>query len=147
VSSQWRSWGDDTNATAIVDGSTGLSRTYREHLSTTTGLAQAFWDMGVTQNSTVALCSPNHVDYLPVALAASVLGAKITPINPLYTRSELEMVLGKSRSSVLVCPRFVDPAVHRAAGRGRPRGCPRAWGEAREVLIDEFINGFIVNQC
>jgi 4-coumarate--CoA ligase len=57
--------------------------------------------MHITEDSTVAMYCPNHVDYLPVALAVSLCGAKMTPINPLYTASELEGVLDLSRSSVL----------------------------------------------
>jgi 4-coumarate--CoA ligase len=57
--------------------------------------------MHIGEDSTVALYCPNHVDYLPVALAVSLCGAKLTPINHLYTGSELERVLDLSRSSVL----------------------------------------------
>jgi 4-coumarate--CoA ligase len=57
--------------------------------------------MHVCKDSTVAMYCPNHVDYLPVALAVSLCGAKMTPINPMYTASELERVLDLSRSSVL----------------------------------------------
>jgi 4-coumarate--CoA ligase len=57
--------------------------------------------MDIREDSTVALYCPNHVDYLPVALAVSLCGAKLTPINHLYTAPELERVLDLSRSSVL----------------------------------------------
>ena len=57
--------------------------------------------MDIREESTVALYCPNHVDYLPVALAVSLCGAKLTPINHLYTATESERVLDLSRSSVL----------------------------------------------
>jgi 4-coumarate--CoA ligase len=57
--------------------------------------------MDIREDSTVALYCPNHVDYLPVALAVSLCGAKLTPINPMYTATELERVLDLSLSSVL----------------------------------------------
>jgi 4-coumarate--CoA ligase len=57
--------------------------------------------MHIREDSTVAMYCPNHVDYLPVALAVALCGAKMTPINPLYTASELQRVLDLSRSSVL----------------------------------------------
>jgi 4-coumarate--CoA ligase len=101
VSSQWKAYGDRI---AVVDGSTGLERTYNDYYETATSLAAALrHDMAVDEASTIAMYCPNHVDYLPVAMAASMLGAKVTPINPLYTRHELETVLQRSRSSVLVC--------------------------------------------
>jgi 4-coumarate--CoA ligase len=57
--------------------------------------------MHIREDSTVAMYCPNHVDYLPVALAVSLCGAKLTPINPMYTATELERVLDLSGSSVL----------------------------------------------
>lgn len=57
---------------------------------------------GVTFGSTVALYIPNHVDYAPTVFGTSLCGAKVTPVNPRYTSSELEKVLERSRSSVLV---------------------------------------------
>jgi 4-coumarate--CoA ligase len=59
-------------------------------------------DFGITDSSCVALYCPNHVDYLPICLAVSLCGSKLTPINPLYTSIELETVLVKSRSEVLI---------------------------------------------
>ena len=87
---------------AIVDGSTGLQRTFREYYATTCNVSTALQEMGINEDGCVAMYCPNHVDYLPVTLAVSVLGAKMTPINPLYTTHELELVLQRSRSSVLM---------------------------------------------
>jgi 4-coumarate--CoA ligase len=85
-----------------LDGSTGLQRTFADHYKATHGIASALRnDMNIREDSTVAMYCPNHVDYLPVALAVSLCGAKMTPINPLYTAFELEKVLELSRSSVL----------------------------------------------
>jgi 4-coumarate--CoA ligase len=70
---------------------------------TSGGLAAALRDdMEVTESSCVAMYCPNHVDYLPVTLAVSLCGAKMTPINPQYTVHEMIFVLDKSRSSVLI---------------------------------------------
>jgi acyl-CoA synthetase (AMP-forming)/AMP-acid ligase II len=88
---------------AITDGSTGLQRTFHDHYVTSGSLAATLKsDMNISQDSTVALYCPNHVDYLPSVLAVSLCGAKLTPINPMFTCSELEVVLDKSRSSVLI---------------------------------------------
>lgn len=91
------------NKVAIIDGTTNMTRTFADYYETAGSLAAALHDdMGIHENSTVAIYSPNHVDYLPAALAVSLCGAKLTPINPLYTQQELEVVLQKSRSTVLV---------------------------------------------
>jgi 4-coumarate--CoA ligase len=88
---------------AITDGSTGMQRTFDDYDIYTQNIAAALLhDFAVQEDSTVALFSPNHVGYLPISLAVSVTGAKLTTINPLYTRQELSTVLQRSRSSVLI---------------------------------------------
>lgn len=88
---------------AIIDGSTGLQRTFKDYYQTTGGLAGALhFDFDVTENDCVAVFSPNHVDYAPIILAVALCGAKVTPINPMYTHIELEKVLERSRSKVLI---------------------------------------------
>lgn len=87
---------------AMIDGSTGLQRTFRDYYTTATGLAGALrFDFDIVENSTVALYCPNHVDYLPIVLAVALCGARVTPVNPLYTGHELDQVLDRSRSTVL----------------------------------------------
>ena len=54
------------------------------------------------ENSTIALFAPNHVDYVPICMAASVCGCKLTPVNPQYKATELSKVLNQSQSSVLI---------------------------------------------
>ena len=61
--------------------------------------------IGGTQNlkpdETVALLSPNNVDYVPICLAVGLVGAKVTPINPMSTASELIKILTRSESKIL----------------------------------------------
>jgi 4-coumarate--CoA ligase len=88
---------------AITDGSTGMQRTFDQYDPFSQNIAAALrYDFAVKEESTVALFSPNHVDYLPIPLAVSLTGAKLTTINPLYTRQELSTVLQRSRSSILI---------------------------------------------
>lgn len=88
---------------AIIDGSTGMQRSFNDFYNTTRGLAGSLkYDFDISENSTVCLFAPNHVDYLPVTLSVGLCGAKITPVNPLYTRDELVVILDRSRSSVLI---------------------------------------------
>jgi acyl-CoA synthetase (AMP-forming)/AMP-acid ligase II len=88
---------------SIIDGSTGIQRTFGDHYRTLTGLAQALGDtFNIHEGDTVALFSPNHVDYLPITLAVALRGAKLTPVNPLYTAVELSKVIEASGASVLI---------------------------------------------
>jgi len=88
--------------TAIRDTATGLTRTFDDYYDITTQVAAVLAeDFKIQEDSCVALYCPNHVDFLPVSLAVSLCGAKLTPINPMYTRDEVSMVLQKSRSSVM----------------------------------------------
>jgi len=88
---------------AIYDGSTGMKRTFGDYYHDTAGIAGSLkHDLGVGETSCVCLFAPNHVDYLPVTLAVGLCGAKLTPVNPLYTADELTIVLDKSKTSVLI---------------------------------------------
>mmetsp|Transcript_46541 Transcript_46541/g.113354 ORF Transcript_46541/g.113354 Transcript_46541/m.113354 type:complete len:706 (+) Transcript_46541:147-2264(+) len=88
---------------AIIDGSTGQQRTYDDFYKSTVSIAGCLkQEFGVTEHTTVCLFAPNHVDYLPTTLAVGLCGAKITPVNPLYTTGELQLILDKSHSSVLI---------------------------------------------
>eukprot|EP00934_Nitzschia_sp_Nitz4_P007668 Nitzschia sp. Nitz4//scaffold34_size148208//81741//84340//NITZ4_002985-RA/size148208-processed-gene-0.49-mRNA-1//-1//CDS//3329548810//7658//frame0 len=104
VMSNWKAKGGTLgDELAIVDGSTGMSRTYSDFYNSATGLAATFkYDMNVEEKDSVCLFAPNHVDYLPVTLAAGLCGAKLTPVNPMYTKGELLSILDRSRSTVLV---------------------------------------------
>lgn len=89
---------------AIFDGSTGMQRSFHDYYNLTSNLAGALkYDFNVMDHkSTVALFCPNHVDYLPIILAVSLCGAKVTPINPIYTHHELTTILQQSHSTVLI---------------------------------------------
>ena len=102
VTKDWARFARAGSRVAISDDSTGQTRTFREQEHATHAMAAALRkEFGVTEDSVVALFSPNHVDYVPVCLSVATLGAKLTPINPLYTRNELRDILTRSRSSVL----------------------------------------------
>ena len=89
--------------TAIYDGSTGMHRSFNDYYNLTSNLAGALkYDFQVDPSTTVALFCPNHVDYCPILLAVSLCGAKVTPINPIYTRHELATILQQSTSTVLI---------------------------------------------
>lgn len=98
-----QNWANFRAKTAIIDGHTGMQRSFDDYHSISASVAGSFAsDFGISNGSTVALYSPNHVDYAPIVLGTSLCGAKVTPVNPAYTMSELDKVLERSRSSVLV---------------------------------------------
>lgn len=95
--------GNLVDQVAIVDGSTKVQRTYKDFYVSTCGLAGSLkYDLDVQEKDCVCLFAPNHVDYLPVTLAVGLCGAKITPVNPLYKKDELQVILDRSRSTVLI---------------------------------------------
>jgi acyl-CoA synthetase (AMP-forming)/AMP-acid ligase II len=103
VTQKWGTIAEADAKLSIIDGSTGLQRTLGDHCRLISGLTQTLQvDMNVNEGDTVAFLCPNHVDYLPVILSISVCGAKVTPVNPMYSAQELGKVLARSSSNVLV---------------------------------------------
>lgn len=104
VMSMWKGAGGNLgDQVAIVDGSTGMQRTFNDFYNASCGLAGSLkYDMGVDEKACACLFAPNHVDYLPVTLAVGLCGAKLTPVNPLYKKDELQIILDRSHSTVLI---------------------------------------------
>ena len=104
VMSSWAGKGGHLgDQVAIIDGTTGMQRTYTDFYNSTCGLAGSLkYDLGVEEKSCVCLFASNHVDYLPVTLAVGLCGAKLTPVNPLYKKEELQIILDRSHSKVLI---------------------------------------------
>lgn len=99
----WEEMEDSSDKMAILDASTGQSRTFAECYQTATGLAGALkYDYHVSTSSCVAVVCPNHVDYLSIALAVSLCGAMLTTVDSQCSLQELEHVLKQSQASVLV---------------------------------------------
>jgi 4-coumarate--CoA ligase len=103
---------------AIIDGSTGMKRTYNDFYKSACGIAGSLkYEFDVSEKSCVCLFAPNHVDFVPVTLAVGLCGAKITPVNPLYTSNELQIILDRSRTSVLIAHKNnLDVALEAAKG-------------------------------
>ena len=105
VMQDWKAFNPDSghlaDQIAIRDTATGLTRSFNDYYDTATQVGAVLAeDFHIQEDQCVALYCPNHVDYLPIALAVSLCGAKMTPINPLYTKEEVSTVLQKSRSSI-----------------------------------------------
>uniref|UniRef100_A0A7S2IGE4 4-coumarate--CoA ligase n=1 Tax=Helicotheca tamesis TaxID=374047 RepID=A0A7S2IGE4_9STRA len=101
ISADWKS-NKQSEKVAIIDGTTGQKRTFGDYNSDMTRIAASLRDLGIVEESTVSLFTPNHVDYAPISLAVALCGAKLTPCNPLYTAEELALIMQMSNTEVLI---------------------------------------------
>jgi len=65
--------------------------------------ATALADLGVTRGDTVALYLLNCPQYVIAYFAALKVGAKVTPISPVYTSKEVKHQLEDSEADTIVC--------------------------------------------
>eukprot|EP00986_Skeletonema_menzelii_P019105 scaffold27064_cov167-Skeletonema_menzelii.AAC.7 len=115
VSSDWRS-PTLANKVAVRDGSTGELRTFSDYHTSMTNVASALhYEYLLKPEETVALFSPNNIDYLPICLAVGMCGSKVAPINPLSTADELSKILERSSSKILFAHAKLLPAALEAA--------------------------------
>ena len=104
VTSDWRQSNSNLSKTSIFDGSTGKSRTFGDFNNDMGKIAEAFkTDLNMNCHSTVVLLSPNNVDYIPICLAVSLCGAKLSPVNPQLKHNEVQVILERSHSDILIC--------------------------------------------
>ena len=98
---------------AVVDGTTGQTRTFSDYDSAMRSIGASLQkDMNVGPSDTVALFSPNHVDYVPIILGVGMTGARVTPVNPLYKEMELAAALQQSQSKIIIAhERVLDVAL------------------------------------
>lgn len=104
ITSAWKPHGGHlSDKVACIDISTGMQRTFQEYHQTAGALAATLlYDMNRKPTDSVAMYCPNHVDYLPVNLAVALTGATMACINPLYKEQEVNTVLDRSGSTVLI---------------------------------------------
>jgi len=65
-------------------------------------IAKGLTNLGVKHGDRVALVLPNSIQYPLCVFATLVLGAVVVNINPLYTASEMEYVIGNSQPKVVI---------------------------------------------
>ncbi|KAJ2784368.1 hypothetical protein H4R18_001172 [Coemansia javaensis] len=80
--------------------------------------AGLYHDVGVRRGDVVAVVLPNSVYYMPVVLAALMLGAQCTLANPAYTARELRHQLEDSGARHVVADAARCGAVCEAVGQG-----------------------------
>ncbi len=91
-------WG---NKTAVIFYGKKIS--YRELKDLVYRLATALADLGVKKGDTVALYLLNSPQYIISYFAALKIGAKVTPISPVYTSIEVTHQLKDSEAKTVIC--------------------------------------------
>ena len=81
----------------------GKKITYRELKDSVDRLATALADLGVKKGDTVALYLLNSPQYVISYFAVLRVGAKVTPISPVYTSIEVKHQLQDSEAKMAIC--------------------------------------------
>lgn len=81
----------------------GKKITYSELKEQIDRFAAALADLGVKKGSTVALFLLNCPQYIIAYFATLRLGAKVTPISPVYTSLEVKHQLEDSEAEIIIC--------------------------------------------
>jgi acyl-CoA synthetase (AMP-forming)/AMP-acid ligase II len=68
------------NTTALVDGSTGASRTFGELHAQTHKFARSLLDLGLKKGDCIGLMSPNHIHFFTTFQGIGVMGGVSTLI-------------------------------------------------------------------
>lgn len=118
VTQRWETYAAE-GRTAIIDEHGG-SRSYKELLDGVSRSAGALQEAGISKGDTVAIVSPNAVDYSCAALATMRLNAAVSPANPMATPGELVRQMANACAKMVIThPRCIDvvlEAVDRSEG-------------------------------
>ncbi len=81
----------------------GKKITYREIKDAVDRLATALADLGIKKGDTVALYLLNSPQYVISYFAVLRVGAKVTPISPVYTSIEVKHQIKDSEAKMAIC--------------------------------------------
>lgn len=90
---------------------------YRELKELVDRLATALSDLGVKKGDTVALYLLNSPQYVISYFAALKLGAKVTPISPVYTSIEVKHQVEDSEARTVVCQDILYDNLQKSGAR------------------------------
>jgi len=100
---------------ALIDGPTGRTITYSQLADSIAIAAHNLQQRGFKKGEVFGILSPNCPDYAIAFHAVATLGGIVTPINPLYTKREIEHQLKDCGARFLVTiPMFMDKALQAA---------------------------------
>lgn len=92
----------------------GKKISYKELKDAVNRLATALADLGIQKGDTVALYLLNCPQYVISYFAALKVGAKITPISPVYTSQEVKHQLSDSEARTVICEDMLYENVERS---------------------------------
>ncbi|CAB1056690.1 Long-chain-fatty-acid--CoA ligase (EC [Olavius sp. associated proteobacterium Delta 1] len=87
---------------------------YGELKKLTDRFAAALADLGVAKGETVALYLLNCPQYVIAYIGALKVGAKITPISPVYTSKEVKHQLSDSETKTVICEEILYDNIEKA---------------------------------
>jgi acyl-CoA synthetase (AMP-forming)/AMP-acid ligase II len=117
---------EHSERTALIDGVSGRSITYRELGEASERVAAGLTAVGVQPGDTVALSAPNSVDWPIAALGVIRAGGVLTGTNPAYTSDELAHQLRDSGARAVISGSSVLETVTAAA---------QATGTVEELIV------------
>jgi acyl-CoA synthetase (AMP-forming)/AMP-acid ligase II len=107
------------NKPALIDGPSGRTITYAQLADFIAIAAHNLKQRGFKKGEVFGILSPNCPDYAIAFHAVATLGGVVTPINPLYTKREIEHQLKDAGARFLVTiPVFMDKALDAAQEAG-----------------------------
>lgn len=106
--------------TALVDGPTGRSIRYDEMEPRVRAVASSLASRGVSDASTVAILSPNSIEYPFAFHGVAMLGARVTTMNPLYTSEEIHRQLIDSGATQMIVASGLLEKAYEAIALGAP---------------------------
>ena len=95
----------------------GKRITYRRLRELIDRFATGLADHGVKKGDTVALYLVNCPQYVVAYFAALKLGAKVTPVSPVYTSKEVKHQLADSEARIVVCQDILYDNIEKAGVR------------------------------
>ena len=101
---------------ALIDGPTGRSITYAQLQDSIAIVAHNLAQRGFKKGEVIGILSPNCPEYAIAFHATAILGGIVTPINPLYTRSEIAHQLKDAGARFLVS---IPLMIEKASGAAR----------------------------
>ena len=97
---------------ALIDGPTGRVITYAGLVNAVRRVAASLAARGFKKGDVFGILSPNLPEYAMLFHGVATIGGIVTPINPLYTASEINHQLKDAGARFLVTvPQFIDKAL------------------------------------
>ena len=138
------------NQIAFVDGTTGDTKSYGRLLEQTHSFANGLIAMGIKKGDCVAIMAPTHLHYFTSFVGISLTGGFSTPINPIYTETEVNYQLDLTQAKLIITHDICEEMVIKIASE---RNIPvitmgnmrtdtdggHAQGEGRVLCIDDII--------